>query len=139
MLNNHEEPLSVRLQPLMDEFWKADEAESMKIKGESLSQQFYAMKEAPSRLKSTLENQNFLQETAPYLEKLALYGAAGEAAAGMVLMEHQRLTAEAQEQRVILEGLMKKIKNIPQKLSISTMDSFLHRALSGPDFAPPGQ
>ncbi|MDN4071692.1 hypothetical protein QYF49_01425 [Fictibacillus sp. CENA-BCM004] len=123
----------------MDEFWKADEAESMKIKGESLSQQFYAMKEAPSRLKSTLENQNFLQETAPYLEKLALYGAAGEAAAGMVLMEHQRLTAEAQEQRVILEGLMKKIKNIPQKLSISTMDSFLHRALSGPDFAPPGQ
>ncbi|MCK6259100.1 beta-N-acetylglucosaminidase domain-containing protein [Fictibacillus sp. KIGAM418] len=134
ILNNHAEPLSIRLQLLMDNFWRAKETESMKTGGDPLLQQFYAMKEAPSQLKRKLENQNFLKETEPYLLKLALYGAAGEAAVRMLLMEEARNANEAQAQRNILEGLMEKIKNIPQKLSISVMDPFLHRALFGPDF-----
>ncbi|MDN4524909.1 beta-N-acetylhexosaminidase family protein [Fictibacillus fluitans] len=128
LLNNHKEPLSLKLEPLMDAFWKQKEKRAIGAEANELLHQFLELKNVPNQLQQ-LGNSNFLRETEPYLIKLSLYGAAGEAAVQLVLMEKEGDASQADTQRVILESLVEKLVSIPKKLSLSAMNSFINRVL----------
>ncbi|WHY72102.1 beta-N-acetylhexosaminidase family protein [Fictibacillus enclensis] len=128
LLNNHKEPLSLQLEPLMDAFWELKEKGAFTAEAKELLHQFVELKNVPDQLHH-LGNPNFLKETEPYLLKLSLYGAAGEAAVQLVLMEKEGDASQADIQRVILERLVEKLVSIPQKLSLSVMNLFINRVI----------
>ncbi|MFJ7727440.1 beta-N-acetylglucosaminidase domain-containing protein [Neobacillus sp. NPDC097160] len=137
-LNNNREPVSERVKPLIEQFWTAVEAkdsQAVTAAGKALIQEFSKMKEAPKQLREQVANPNFLKETAGYLNKLELYGQAGEAAVNTVLAQQSGDTAKVAEQRLALTQSMAAIDEIPQKLSIGVVPNFLERALNGKNIA----
>ncbi|KSU81955.1 hyaluronoglucosaminidase [Fictibacillus enclensis] len=128
LLNNHEEPLSLRLEPLVETFWDQKEKGAVAAEAKELLHQFVELKNVPDQLQQ-LGNPNFLREAEPYLHKLSLYGAGGEAAVQLVQMEIEGDSSQADIQRVILERLVEQLASIPQKLSLSVLNSFINRVL----------
>lgn len=90
---------------------------------------FRAMREAPARLRKDLDNPYFLNETRPYLQKLELYGQAGEVAVRMLLASAAGDTGAVRAYRRELEALQRKLAAIPQQVAPGVMDPFLERAL----------
>ncbi|MED4203597.1 beta-N-acetylglucosaminidase domain-containing protein [Neobacillus mesonae] len=137
-LNNNREPVSERVKPLIEQFWTAAEAKDSQAAtaaGEALLQEFAKMKQAPKQLREKVANPNFLREVDGYLNKLELYGQAGEAAVHMVLAQQNEDTAEAAAQRLVLKQSLTALDKIPQKLSIGVVPTFLERALNGKNLA----
>lgn len=137
-LNSNQEPISERLKPLIQQFWTAEEAkdgQAISEAGETLLKEFGKMKLAPAQLREQVENPNFLKEVAGYLNKLELYGKAGEAAVNMVLAKENGDVDEAAGQRLVLQQSMTAMGEIPQKLSIGVVPTFLERALYGKNLA----
>lgn len=137
-LNNNQEPISERLKPLIQQFWTAEEAndsQAISEAAEALLKEFGKMKQAPGQVRDLVDNPNFLKETAGYLNKLELFGQAGEAAVNMVLAQQSGDTAKAAAERLVLQQSMTAMSEIPQKLSIGVLPNFLERALNGKNLA----
>ncbi len=134
-LNNYKEPISEKLKPLMDQFWSAYEAKNGQAAADVLLQEFTKLKNTPSQLRKAIENQNFLEEIDPYLNKMELYGVAGEAAIKMALAEQENDTQTAAEQRTLLQNTMKEMEKFPQKLSLGVIPTFLDRVINGENLA----
>ncbi|MFY0762185.1 beta-N-acetylglucosaminidase domain-containing protein [Metabacillus dongyingensis] len=137
-LNNNQEPITERLKPLIQQFWTAVEAKDNKAvskAGKALLKEFGKMKEAPNQLGDQVDNPNFLKEVSGYLNKLELFGQAGEAAVNMVLAQQRGDDAEAAVARLALQQSMTAMDEIPQKLSIGVVPTFLERALHGKNLA----
>lgn len=137
-LNNNREPVTERVKPLIDQFWMAVEAkdsQAVSVAGKALLQEFGKMKQAVKQLRDQVDNPNFLKEVAAYLNKLELYGQAGEAAVNMVLAQQSGDTAKAAAKRLELQQLMTAIGKIPQKLSIGVVPTFLERTINGKNLA----
>ncbi|MEH7352644.1 beta-N-acetylglucosaminidase domain-containing protein [Neobacillus drentensis] len=134
-LNNYKEPISEKLKPLMEQFWSAYEAKNGQAAADALLQEFTKLKNTPSQLRKTMENQNFLEEIDPYLNKMELYGVAGEAAIKMALAEQENDTQTAEEQRTLLKNTMTEMEKYPQKLSLGVIPTFLDRVINGVNLA----
>lgn len=134
-LNNNKEPYSEKLKPLMDQFWSAYESKNAETAAEQLLQEFGKLKTTPSQLRQTLNNPDFLGEIDPYLNKMMLYGIAGEEAVNLVLAKQENDTQAVEEQRSLLQNTMTELGKIPQKLSLGVIPSFLERALNGVNLA----
>jgi hyaluronoglucosaminidase len=134
-LNNSQEPYSEKLRPLIEEFWVAYEAKNGQEAADALLQEFTKLKNTPDQLRERLDNPNFLEEIDPYLNKMELYGVAGEAAIKMVLAEQENDIQVAAEQRTLLQNTMSEIAKIPQKLSLGVFPTFLDRAINGVNLA----
>ncbi|WP_169801419.1 beta-N-acetylglucosaminidase domain-containing protein [Neobacillus drentensis] len=137
-LNNNREPVSERVKPLIEQFWLAEEAkdsQAVSVAGKALLQEFGKMEQAAKQLREQVDNPNFLKEVAGYLNKLELYGQAGESAVNMVLAGQSGDTAMAAAERMVLHQSMTAINEIPQKLSIGVVPTFLERALNGKNIA----
>ncbi len=137
-LNNNQEPITERLKPLIQQFWTAEEAkdsQAVSEAGEALLKEFGKMKQAPAQLRDQVDNPNFLKETAGYLNKLELFGQAGEAAVNMMLAQQSGDAAEAAAERLVLQQSMTAMAEIPQKLSIGVLPTFLEQVLNGKNLA----
>lgn len=129
-LNQNEEPLSNQLQSLMDQFWDAYENGDLQSKADALLKPLASMANAPAQIQKSVNNPNFLKETAPYLDKLELYGTAGALAVKMLLSVKDQRESDVVNEKERLDSLMSKLASIPQKLSIQALDPFILRALS---------
>jgi hyaluronoglucosaminidase len=137
-LNSNQEPISERLKPLIEEFWASVEArdsQGVSEAGTALLEEFSKLKEAPGQLHDQVNNPNFLEEVAGYLNKLELVGQTGENAVNMVLAQQSGNGAEAAAARLALQQSMAAMDKIPQKLSIGVVPTFLDRALNGKNLA----
>jgi hyaluronoglucosaminidase len=134
-LNNSKEPYSEKLKPLMDQFWSAYEANTGPAAADALLKVFHNLKTTPSQLRQTLDNPDFLKEIDPYLNKMELYGVAGEAAIQLALAKQEKDTQAVAEQKTLLQKTMTDIEKIPQKLSLGVIPSFLERAINGVNLA----
>jgi hyaluronoglucosaminidase len=130
-LNGNKEPYSEKLKPLMKAFWSTYEGQDGQAAADKLLHEFIKLKNTPSQLRKTLDNQELLKEIKPYLNKMELYGIAGEAAVKMVLAQQEDNSQTAVEQRALLNDTVKKIRGIRQKLSLGVMPAFLKRAING--------
>jgi hyaluronoglucosaminidase len=134
-LNNNQEPYSEKLKMLMDQFWFSIVTNSGQEEANVLLQEFTKIKNTPYKLRENLSNQKFLFEVSPYLDKMELYGVAGEAAVRMLLAEQENDFQVAAEHRTLLQNTMTEIGKIPQKLSLGVIPSFLDQALNGVNIA----
>ncbi|TCN27510.1 beta-N-acetylglucosaminidase domain-containing protein [Mesobacillus foraminis] len=137
-LNNNREPIAERVKPLIEQFWMAEEAkdnQAVSTAGKALLQEFSKMRQAVKELRDQVGNEKFLIEVAGYLNKLELYGQAGETAVDMVLARQSGDTAKAAPKRLELQQLRTAIDKTPQKLSIGVVPTFLERAINGKNLA----
>ncbi|MFF5400545.1 beta-N-acetylglucosaminidase domain-containing protein [Peribacillus butanolivorans] len=134
-LNNSNEPYSEKLMPLIEKFWTAYESGNVKSEADDLLKEFTTLKNTPSQLRKKLDNKNFLKEVDPYLNKLELYGEAGEEAIKMLIAKQENNIQSVEEQKALLEISMKEMEQIPQKLSLGVIPPFFDRALYGPNLA----
>ncbi|MRG87321.1 beta-N-acetylglucosaminidase domain-containing protein [Salinibacillus xinjiangensis] len=130
------EPFSEELAPNITEFWKAYENEDeLRKPANELLDKFTKLEEAPSELRNKLDNENFLDEVDPYLDKMELYGKAGKAAVHMLLAEKENDPAAVAEHKEQLESLLVELQSIPQTLGLGTVQPFFERVLYGENLA----
>src|SRR5699024_6116806 len=80
-INDKESPT---LQPLIEAYWQGVEKGNFTREEDELIEELNRIEHAPDQLRHRLDNQKFLQETKPYLNKLELYGEAGKLAVQLV-------------------------------------------------------
>jgi hyaluronoglucosaminidase len=134
-LNDGKEPYSEKLKPLMDQFWAAYDNSNAQSAAVPLLQEFEQIKTTPAELEQTLDNPNFLQEVAPYLKKMELYGTAGQQAVNLALAKQAGDTEAVEQQKAQLQTTLNGLANIPQKLSLGAITNFFERALDGINLA----
>ena len=89
------------------------------------------MRTASEGLRQNLDNEKFLQEVEPYLEKIELYGEAGKLSVQALVAEKANDTEEAIEYKEQLKSLLKEIDAIPQKIGESAIRPFLVQGIWG--------
>ncbi|MGW6556692.1 beta-N-acetylglucosaminidase domain-containing protein [Streptomyces hydrogenans] len=121
---------SAGLKPLMSAFWSAraaGPAAAREKAGAELRAAFAVMREAPERLAGTAEGA-LRAETGPWLEQLARYGAAGEAAVDMLLAQARGDGPAAWQAQLRLEPLRPRISAGGVTVGDGVLDPFLERA-----------
>ena len=125
-LNPAESPA---LTPLIAAFWQAlGSGSGLDAAAGQLESYFSQMTAAPGQLRSGLGNADFLSEAAPWLDKLGLYGQAGQAAVQMLLAEQAGDGSAAAGYRNQFDGLRSRLGAIPQQVAPGVMDPFLAKA-----------
>lgn len=126
-LNSQESPA---LTPLIAAFWQAwDSGTGLDAAAARLTAYFSQMAVAPAQLNSGLNDPDFLSEAAPWLDKLGLYGRAGQNAVAMLLAEQAGSGAAAAGDRTRLNSLMSQINAIQEQVAPGVMDPFLAKAV----------
>ncbi|MET9802844.1 beta-N-acetylglucosaminidase domain-containing protein [Streptomyces sp. NPDC006368] len=122
---------SAYLRPLMAGFWRtratADAAPRDKAAGE-LRAAFTVMREAPQRLAGAAEGR-LDDEVRPWLEQLARYGRAGEAAVDMLQAQARGDGPAAWRASLELEPLRTELAGSPVKVGHGVLDPFVERAV----------
>ncbi|UCH33953.1 MAG: beta-N-acetylglucosaminidase domain-containing protein [Armatimonadota bacterium] len=113
---------SASLSAAVAAFWKESSAGKPGNAARELRRHFTRMRGLKRELASALGNPWLLEETRPYLDKLAAYGRAGAACVRMLL--NPSPTA-----RRSVERLREEAAAIPQQICGSVMDDFIARAL----------
>ncbi|MED4203633.1 beta-N-acetylhexosaminidase family protein [Neobacillus mesonae] len=122
---------SLTLTPLIEEFWKAYAADDTEQAANKLLAEFENLQTAPERLRQNLGNEKFLNETKPYLEKIELYGKAGQLAVKALVAEKSHETEAAGQYRARLKSLLQEIDAIPQKIGETALRPFLVQGIWG--------
>lgn len=125
-INDKESPT---LQPLIEAYWQGVEKGDFTREEDELIEELNRIEHAPDQLRHRLDNQKFLQETKPYLNKLELYGEAGKLAVQLVRFTEEGDMEQAWKTRLLLEEKMKEAKSIPQEVAADVMAPFLERAM----------
>ncbi|ASK62324.1 beta-N-acetylhexosaminidase [Virgibacillus phasianinus] len=102
-LNDQE---SLTLSPLIEELWTAYESDDVKRAATRLLDEFQTIEQAPTKLRNNLDNENFLKEASPWLEKLTFYGKAGQAAVKMLTAQLDGEQEKAQHFRAELDTIL---------------------------------
>ncbi|MFE1347993.1 beta-N-acetylglucosaminidase domain-containing protein [Streptomyces sp. NPDC058757] len=121
---------SAGLKPLMSAFWSAraaGPAAAREKAGAELRAAFTVMREAPERLAGTADGA-LRAEAGPWLEQLARYGAAGEAAVDMLLAQARGDGPAAWQAQLRLEPLRPRIAASGATVGDGVLDPFLDRA-----------
>ncbi|MFE6225114.1 beta-N-acetylglucosaminidase domain-containing protein [Streptomyces sp. NPDC057854] len=121
---------SAGLKPLMSAFWSAraaGPAAAREKAGRELRAAFTVMREAPERLAGTADGA-LRAESGPWLEQLARYGAAGEAAVDMLLAQARGDGPAAWQAQLRLEPLRPRIAASGATVGDGVLDPFLDRA-----------
>ena len=116
---------SLTLTPLIDAFWKAYVAGDADQAAEQLIAEFKKIQHAPAKLQQEMDNKKFLQEIEPYLEKVNIYGKAGETAVQYVMAQKNGHTDQAAAYRKQLITLFNQSEQIPQKVGQGVIKPFL--------------
>ncbi|QCJ44657.1 beta-N-acetylhexosaminidase [Bacillus sp. S3] len=122
---------SLTLTPLIEEFWKAYGTNDMEQAANRLLAEFGNLRSAPDRLRQQLDNEKFLNETKPYLDKIELYGEAGQLAVKGLLADKSNDLEAAVQYKEQLKSLLKEIDAIPQKIGESALRPFLVQGIWG--------
>ncbi|AZU64316.1 beta-N-acetylhexosaminidase family protein [Neobacillus mesonae] len=116
---------SLTLTPLIDAFWKAYVTGDADQAADQLIAEFKKFQQAPAKLQQEMDNKKFLQEIEPYVEKLSLYGKAGETAVQYVMAQKKGQTDQAAAYREQLITLFNQSEQIPQKVGQGVIKPFL--------------
>jgi hyaluronoglucosaminidase len=119
---------SLTLTPLIDEFWKAYVAGDADQAADQLIAEFKKFQQAPAKLQQEMDNKKFLQEIEPYLEKLNIYGKAGEMAVQYVMAQKNSQTDQAATYREQLITLFNQSEQLPQKVGQGVIKQFLAKS-----------
>ncbi|MCM3763730.1 beta-N-acetylglucosaminidase domain-containing protein [Neobacillus niacini] len=122
---------SLTLTPLIEAFWKAYGTDDTEDAASKLLKEFEKLQKAPEQLREQLDNRKFLTETKPYLEKIELYGAAGQLAVKASVAEKLADTAAAAQYREQLKTMLQSIDAIPQKIGETALRPFLVQGIWG--------
>ncbi|MBP1947176.1 beta-N-acetylglucosaminidase domain-containing protein [Virgibacillus litoralis] len=127
--NSYSSPLneteSLTLTPLINEFWKAYVSNNADQAADELIAEFKKLQQNPAKLQNQMENDKFLLEVEPYLEKLKLYGEAGEVVVNYLMAQQEGEAAKASEYRKELITLYNQSEQIPQKIGQGVIKPFL--------------
>ena len=128
--NNHSSVLdpreSLTLTPLLSTFRTAyAQFGDVDTAAGPLSTEFARLQAAPGTLRAGWGNNLFLGEAKPWLDKLGLYGTAGQTAVDMLLAQLHGDAARAWQDRAALESTMSKLNAIPQTVAPGVIDPFL--------------
>ncbi|CQR46311.1 O-GlcNAcase NagJ precursor [Paraliobacillus sp. PM-2] len=128
--NSYSSPIndqeSLTLKPLIDAFWQAYvSGENVDEKAADLIDEFTYLQDVPNILNEKMENEKFLSEIDPYLEKLKVYGEAGEVAVKYVMATKNEETEQANQYREELIRLFNQSEEIPQKMGTGVIKPFL--------------
>jgi hyaluronoglucosaminidase len=108
-------------------FWSAYSSGDFTKEADALIAELTSMEQAPGVLSRELENERFLDEVRPWLEKLGLYGKAGAAAIDSLKAEARRDGVAAWEQRRVFEQAAAQAKSIPVTMGNGVVDPLLAR------------
>ncbi|MYL60264.1 beta-N-acetylhexosaminidase, partial [Virgibacillus halodenitrificans] len=123
---------SLTIDPLLEDFWKVYEANGEAEKqAEALIKEFQKLQQVPEKLRGHMENEKFLQEVEPYLNKLKLYGEAGVIAVNLLMEEKEGDNASAEKHRKELQAMIEKLDEIPQEIGKFVLEPFLIQAIYG--------
>ena len=127
--NSYSSPIngkeSLTLTPLIATFWAAYELNSTEDAATNLIAEFKKLQQISDDLQQNVENEKLLLEIAPYVEKLQLYGEAGEVAVQYLeaIRNDQTDQASAYQERLI--ALFNQTELIPQKIGQGVIRPFL--------------
>jgi hypothetical protein len=128
ILNATESPTLV---PLISAFWKAhDSGQSLRSAATALVDYFGQMAAAPGALTTAIHDSAFLAEAKPWIDKLGIYGRAGQTAVSMLVAQQAGDAVTASKERLALESLMQQAAAIPQVVAPGVMDPFLAQAVA---------
>lgn len=116
---------SLTLTPMIDSFWKAYAAGDAEQAAEQLIAEFKKFQHASAKLSEEMDNKKFLQEIESYLEKLNIYGKAGETAVLYVMAQKNGHIDQAAAYREELITLFNQSEQISQKVGQGVIKPFL--------------
>lgn len=111
----------------LDAFWAAYSSGDFAVEANALIAEFTSMAVAPGALRSELDNERFLDEVGPWLDKLELYGEAGVAAVRSLVAERAGRGATAWRQRRLFEVAAAQAEEIPVTVASGVVEPFLER------------
>ncbi|WP_246366905.1 beta-N-acetylhexosaminidase family protein [Paraliobacillus salinarum] len=129
---NEEESLT--LKPLIEEFWQiyhssdSDDLEDLDEIANKLLKEFKYLQQVPSELNQKMENEKFLSEIEPYVEKLKLLGEAGELAVKNLMAADED---EKQKYEESIKALLQQTDAIPQKIGGEVIRPFIAESVWG--------
>lgn len=128
--NTYSSPLndteSLTLAPLIESFWEAYvNQENLEQAATKLKEEFQTLQQVPSELQNQMTNEKFLQEIAPNLEKLEIYGETGEVAVNYVVAKQNGTSEEEENYQEEFVRLFNRSEAIPQKMGQGVIKSFL--------------
>ncbi|MDN3296960.1 beta-N-acetylglucosaminidase domain-containing protein [Streptomyces ficellus] len=122
---------SAYLRPLLAAFWRtraATDAAARERAAKQLRAAFTVMREAPRRLAGAADGR-LDDEVRPWLDQLARYGRAGEAAVDMLQAQARGDGAAAWRASLALEPLRRSLASSPVTVGQGVLDPFLSRAV----------
>ncbi|MFG6119345.1 beta-N-acetylhexosaminidase family protein [Thalassobacillus sp. B23F22_16] len=134
--NSYSSPLSSKesltLTPLIENFWEACVSnEGTEQAANELIQEFEHLQQVPEQLNQEMDNEKFLTEIEPYLEKLEYYGEAGEVAVKHLMAAKNNEAEQAQTYKEELITLFNQSEQIPQKMGQGVIKPFLVQSVLG--------
>lgn len=127
--NSYSSPInakeSLTLAPLIDDFWEAYEANDADQAASNLIAEFEKLQQVPDKLQKEMDNEKFLDEIKPYLEKLKLYGESGVMAVEYLMAEKKGNTSKANEYKEKLITLFNQSEKLSQKMGGGVIKPFL--------------
>ncbi len=128
VLNSAESP---GLTPLLSAFWKAyGSAASVADAAAALSTYFGGMAAIPGQLQAGMDDAAFLAEAQPWIDKLGLYGRAGQAAVAMLVAQRTGGGTTAEKDRLALASLRDRLAATSQVVAPGVMAPFIAQAVS---------
>ncbi|WP_243646995.1 beta-N-acetylhexosaminidase family protein [Scopulibacillus darangshiensis] len=133
--NSYSSPInskeSLTLTPLIKAFltaYKTDEADQA---AQNLIAEFEHLQTVPGSLRNKMDNDQFLQEVDPYLNKLEIYSKAGVAAVKALMAKKVDDSDRADHYKEKVKTLMKESDAISQKVGEYVIRPFLVKAVYG--------
>ena len=128
ILNSAESPT---MTPLIAGFWKAYESGAdVADTAAALSSYFGDMAAAPGQLQAGMDDAAFLAEAQPWLNKLGLYGRAGQTAVDLLVARRSGDWRTFRRDGLRLEQLRNQVAAMPQVVAPGVLDAFIARATS---------
>jgi hypothetical protein len=115
--------------PLIAGFWKAYESGAdVADTAAALSSYFGDMAAAPGQLQAGMDDAAFLAEAQPWLNKLGLYGRAGQAAVDLLVARRSGDWRTFRRDSLRLAQLRNQVAAMPQVVAPGVLDAFIARA-----------
>jgi hypothetical protein len=128
ILNSAESPA---LTALIARFWKAYESGAdLAGAAAALSSSFGEMAAAPGQLEAGMDDGAFLAEAKPWIDKLGLYGRAGQAAVAMLIAQRAGDSETVRRDRLRLASLRNQVAAMSQVVAPGVVEAFITRAMT---------
>ncbi|CQR46310.1 O-GlcNAcase NagJ precursor [Paraliobacillus sp. PM-2] len=123
---------SLTLKPLMEAFWQAylsdDSDNGAEQIANKLIEEFKYLQQVPAELNQKMENEKFLSEVELYLEKLKLFGEAGELAVKHLTTDDEE---KKEEYKASIKSLLQQTDDMPQKIGDEVIRPFIAQSIWG--------